>query len=1154
MTRLLTLPLLLAACTSTDDDKDDATPDALTVVETIPAEGADDVSVDTLVRVTFSGTPTVEAGADNVFLVPSVPGTYTWDADTLTVTFDPTAPLAFETPYTITIDASLGLARTEQVRFTTEVGTVDTDEPDDTDDTDVPDDTDPDVVPDSTWDFDGETAGLLIADPAAARRTYTLTTTAQRRDAPQPGGDRTFTELTDAPVLRSGSDLYDALFALSVVEADEGSVANITDGAFDNGAPFPCNCYETGELWTWVWTRDTAYAVDLGLAALDPVRSEESLRFKLARPKAGGDLRIVQDTGTGGSWPVSTDRAVWALGARQALRWLDPSRRDAFRDDALEAMAATIAEDRTHVFDSESGLYRGEQSFLDWREQSYATWTATDTVHIAMSRTLSTNVAHHVLLSTAAALGAETSHPDAGTWQTWADDLEARILAEFWDADASAYHAGFATTLDPTAMPRWELLGTSLAVLEDLGTVGEDAVRSYPHGPFGPPVFHPQQPDVPVYHNRGIWPFVTAYGLLAAKHVGNDAVFDRTMYSLVRGSALNLSNMENYEVTTQQAWYDDGNLSGPVVNSRRQLWSVAGYYGAWVRGVFGIEAEDDGLRFDPFVTAAMRDGELAGSDQLVLEDLTWQGLTFDVEVNLPATGTLTAGSYVFVDLRLDGTPATPRVTRSQLSGVSTVSITLGAGASNADTLTELDTADLFAPREPTGLVATHDGSEVALTWADSPDAGVTHTVFRDGVAVATGLTGGSWTDAAPGDDTPCYAIEAVSGSGLGSQHTPPACAWSEGRIQDFDAHALVQTGAGTCSTMHGLPHYENWGDPGEVLTVYGVTTSWSGRHLVQLRYGNGSGGFNSGITAANKRVEVYDSSDTLVGEGSVVLPQRDTWGNWGDSTFVAVDLVADETYRIEVHDGPNMSDLEHYLLYTAGTGGGADVFHRANVANVRLLSIDGPATPRSAGDTVALDGMDDIAAYPATQVVDGADLGATLETWSAMGVAWDDDFLYLSLVSLGFEEDFAPWMVYLEVDPTGPAVAGTGVDYALGTVTEPAALPFTPTHAITARAVTGVGPDGGPWNGVWRNGGASWQQLRRFQEGTDQWLAGDRHTLSVRVPRALLDGATTLRIASHLLYGAAANEWKELYPSTHTPWSGGGDFVELDLTAAHDQL
>jgi hypothetical protein len=92
MTRLLTLPLLLAACTSTDDDKDDATPDALTVVETIPAEGADDVSVDTLVRVTFSGTPTVEAGADNVFLVPSVPGTYTWDADTLTVTFDPSSP------------------------------------------------------------------------------------------------------------------------------------------------------------------------------------------------------------------------------------------------------------------------------------------------------------------------------------------------------------------------------------------------------------------------------------------------------------------------------------------------------------------------------------------------------------------------------------------------------------------------------------------------------------------------------------------------------------------------------------------------------------------------------------------------------------------------------------------------------------------------------------------------------------------------------------------------------------------------------------------------------------------------------------------------------------------------------------------------------
>jgi hypothetical protein len=33
---------------------------------------------------------------------------------------------------------------------------------------------------------------------------------------------------------------------------------------------------------------------------------------------------------------------------------------------------------------------------------------------------------------------------------------------------------------------------------------------------MGAPVIWPQQQDMPVYHNRAIWPFVTAYGLKAA--------------------------------------------------------------------------------------------------------------------------------------------------------------------------------------------------------------------------------------------------------------------------------------------------------------------------------------------------------------------------------------------------------------------------------------------------------------------------------------------------------------------------------------------------------------------------------------------------------------------------------------------------------------
>jgi hypothetical protein len=57
-----------------------------------------------------------------------------------------------------------------------------------------------------------------------------------------------------------------------------------------------------------VWTRDTAYAALLSLAAIDPARTVNSLLFKTARLKPAvvseamigrspSDIHIVQDTG-----------------------------------------------------------------------------------------------------------------------------------------------------------------------------------------------------------------------------------------------------------------------------------------------------------------------------------------------------------------------------------------------------------------------------------------------------------------------------------------------------------------------------------------------------------------------------------------------------------------------------------------------------------------------------------------------------------------------------------------------------------------------------------------------------------------------------------------------------------------------------------------
>jgi hypothetical protein len=113
-------------------------------------------------------------------------------------------------------------------------------------------------------------------------------------------------------------------------------------------------------------------------------------------------------------------------------------------------------------------------------------------------------------------------------------------------------------------------------------------MEHYPAWPAGSPVIWPERPAEPIYHNRAIWPFVSEYTLRAARRIGDPSLIALEVRSLMRGAALNASNMENYSLLSQST-HVAGNLGGPAVDSPRQLWSVAGYLDMVVRGVFGLE-------------------------------------------------------------------------------------------------------------------------------------------------------------------------------------------------------------------------------------------------------------------------------------------------------------------------------------------------------------------------------------------------------------------------------------------------------------------------------------------------------------------------------------------------------------------------------------
>jgi hypothetical protein len=762
---------------------------------------------------------------------------------------------------------------------------------------------------------------------------FTLTTTqAQRDNTPQR---RVVADLAGSPRTATGSPLFDALFAMALDDARLNSVSEIRDGAYNGGQPIPCACFQTGEKWHYVWTRDLAYAAHLGLGWLDPARTVTSLRFKTSGFRAGvalpeglpaDSLQIIQDTGSGGSWPVSTDRVTWAWGADAALRTLPPEARQPFADEAYRALRGTIEADRVAAFDAGCGLYGGEQSFLDWRTQSYAAWIVNNLSRMAGSKALSTNVSHWQALNLAAQLARE--HGDtaiAQRYRGWADALKTAINRVFWLDDVGAYASLTTDDEQPLALHQFDLLGTALAVVSGVAPPERAALAlaHYPHAPYGAPVISPQQAGIRAYHNRAIWPFVSAYALRAAAQVHNPVIAAQACASLQRAAALNLSNMENLEWLTAQAEFDDG----PVINSRRQLWSVAAYLSLVVDSIFGVQPTADGLRIAPFLTATAR-RSLGRGDSARLQDLQLQGRAVNVRLQLPPPVD-TEGWYPVTEVRLNGQVVDAAIARTQLrEGVNDIDVRFAPLQADDTRITESPTVDprshddprVFAPLPPTVALLGREGDAQRLRISAPRNAAgraLRYRLFRDGVPVAELPGAGDWTQAAALRSPGRHHYAAIAIDTQHGHHSHP----SEPAVDD---------GEGAQDVQIGVP--------------FALATG--GRVGFELVYDNHAGHIETGVTNAVKVLRVLDASGREVARGVVQMPHLDAEPGaapTGLSTVLRATLPAGR-YRLVLDDHFNMSALAANARY-AGAGGEAGPLNHAEVLRVRVFAL--PARPAS---------------------------------------------------------------------------------------------------------------------------------------------------------------------------------------------------------------
>jgi hypothetical protein len=668
-----------------------------------------------------------------------------------------------------------------------------------------------------------------------------------------PFGERTI----PAEPLRSetASPLFDGLFAMAQDDLARDSVTAIRDGAFDHGQPIPCHCFETGLKWPYVWTRDLSYSIDLGLWRFDPLRARNGLKFKLSSVReasAPQGLYVMQDTGSGGSWPISTDRVVWFLGARHLL---DDK---PFAADVYTALRDTLAQDRQYAFDDAMGLYRGETSFLDWREQTYPAWTANQVVPIGQSFALSTNVLHYQALQLAAKLAAaRRDDPASANYAKQAAALKAAINARFWRDDRGLYMSYIGG--DGTPYDSYDLLGIALAVTSGVaeGDRAKRTLADYPAWAAGSPVIWPERADQPIYHNRAIWPFVSAYAMRAARAVNDPARIAHEIRSILRGAALSGSNMENYELLTQQIHVDLRELSGPVVNSPRQLWSVAAYFAVVTEGVFGLTPDD---RIEPKLPISLVP-TLFGDRR----DIALHLADRDITLQLPARfNAYYDDTHLLVADRI--------VTHGKASVVTLKAVRVAAAPLRMN-------APLHAPEAPPAPTVRiiRDGLAVHADGKVMLYANGRRMRQIDGDAVLP------WREGYV-----CLSATRVDAHGLESLHSPGTCIGDTAQVGgDWPRH---------------------WSAP---------TT---GDYRVWLDYDNRHGPINTGITAAVKMLRI-ECGDAAAQRVALILPhsiarQASTWGRFHAKAGDACRFALEDGFNMSY-----LAHFAHYTGGEGGASG-----------------------------------------------------------------------------------------------------------------------------------------------------------------------------------------------------------------------------------------
>lgn len=503
-----------------------------------------------------------------------------------------------------------------------------------------------------------------------------------------------------------------------------------------------------------------------------------------------------------------------------------------------------------------TGMYSGESSFLDWREQTYPKWMSNMDIYV--SQNLGTNVVHyqtHIILSKMAKLLGEP----AENYEAIAATIKKGINEQLWMEDKGYYAQYLYGRHHLIPSKRYEALGEALAVIFDVAnaTQSESIIQKSPLTEFGATCIYPQIPNIPPYHNDGIWPFVQSYWNIAAAKVGNEKVLNHGLASIYRAAGLYLSNYENMVANT-------GDFEGTEINSNRMLWSMAGNLAMVHRVFLGMQFEEDNLKFKPAIPKGY-----GGKKRL--KNFKYRNAILNIEIE--GYGNKIASIY------LDDIKLVNAQIPDSLEGEHQIKIKM---MNNDFSSAEINLVEnKYSLTNP--FVTLLDDT---LSWNPVKEA-ISYNIYENGKVIKT-TTSTSY----PIISTHLkeYMVSAIDADNFESFVSEPILN-SEKTALKFELEDFVPKANLGYVNYSGKGYIEISNAKNKNILV-SINIPEAGEYYLDFEYSNGSGPWNTDNKCALR--SLYLNKDYV---GAIVLPQRglDEWSDWGYTN----------SYKVHLNKGKN---------------------------------------------------------------------------------------------------------------------------------------------------------------------------------------------------------------------------------------------------------